>query len=118
MRNVLNPDEMVSVDIGTNLHIVEGASVTVKCRAYGIPDPTIKWFVDNEPVEDKYIITAGDSLGFLKFHQHHSGYYKSQAENEVGQTRAFTDIRVEGNQSIIKDPRQNSLNSITKSREI
>ena len=73
--------------------------MTVRCPAYGTPDPVIKWFVDNEPVEDKYIIQARDALVFLKFQQHHSGYYKCQAENEVGQTRAFTDIRVEGTQN-------------------
>ena len=91
--------EGVQHDLWLTEKIVRIDQKWIKRQNEGPPDSfPLKFcrYVDNEPVDDKYIIKAGDSLVFLKFQHHHSGYYKCQAENAVGQTRAFTDIRVEG----------------------
>lgn len=87
---------MVTVDVGTSIKIVEGAAVTITCRATGIPKPTITWELNQKPVQDEYILQTDDSLVFVKFHSYHSGYYKCQAENVMGKTRAFSDVRTQG----------------------
>ena len=87
---------MVTVDIGTGIKIVEGASVTIKCRTFGLPKPKITWEMNQKSVEDEYILQTDDSLVFVKFQEYHSGYYKCQAENLMGQVRAFSDLRLLG----------------------
>ena len=96
IQEVLNADSMVSVAVGTTLKVVEGASVTIRCHASGKPKPKITWELNRKPVQDPYILHTDDSLVFVKFHNYHSGYYKCQAENVMGKTRAFSDVRTQG----------------------
>ena len=43
----------INLDIGSNLTLVAGSSVSIICEAEGVPDPAITWQLNGDQVPNK-----------------------------------------------------------------
>nr|XP_047139579.1 hemicentin-1 [Hydra vulgaris] len=82
------------VKVGDFVKIVEGAPLKLLCNASGVPHPHITWFFGRDPLVDDSVIQTSTMLLILNFQPHHAGDYKCVAKNAVGETRAFTEVRL------------------------
>ncbi|XP_023220992.1 Down syndrome cell adhesion molecule-like protein Dscam2 isoform X2 [Centruroides sculpturatus] len=76
-----------------NASVILGQSITLDCKAEGLPPPTIVWKKSQgimarefEPVYNSYnyILYGNGSLGIREVESANSGYYLCQANNNVG----------------------------------
>lgn len=102
-RNVINidsPNKLTSVTIGETVRIVEGAALRLTCDSEGLPAPSIMWTINRKPVDSDQIIESGIDLLILNFKKEYAGDYKCVAKNIIGQSRAWSDIRIVGKSSV------------------
>uniref|UniRef100_A0A915KF49 Uncharacterized protein n=1 Tax=Romanomermis culicivorax TaxID=13658 RepID=A0A915KF49_ROMCU len=66
----------------------ENVSITLECKATGIPEPTIAWFKEpkNEPIvsDNKYAISTENSLTVRNLKKFDDGFYRCVASNDAG----------------------------------
>ena len=92
IRQVLDKNSMVTVDVGQHLRVVEGVSVTIRCSATGYPRPRVHWELNRKRIRDKLIIPTADTLIIIKFQKRHSGYYTCIARNVRGEATAYSNV--------------------------
>ena len=78
-----------------------GKSQFITTNISGIPQPTIKWFKGEEPLEasEKVLIDTGMDFSTVTIKdskKDDSAIYKITAENEVGSDEATFDLKVQG----------------------
>ena len=98
-RNVINidsPKKLTTVTIGETVRIVEGASLKLKCKSTGLPEPRIIWTINRKPIDNEQFIESKNELLILNFKKEYAGDYKCVAKNIIGQSRAWSDIRIVG----------------------
>jgi len=98
-RNVINIDstsKLKTVIIGETVRIVEGAPLKIKCESSGIPAPVITWTINRKPIESEEILQSGEELLILNFKKEYAGDFKCVAKNIIGQSRAWSDVRIVG----------------------
>lgn len=81
------------------VEVVQGSPAKLQCRVTGVPEPTIEWFVDDEPVkEEKRIKIRFDgelcTLKFLSTELEDEGSYKCVAKNEFGSASCVSELLV------------------------
>lgn len=81
------------------VEVVEGSSAKLQCRVSGVPEPSIEWFKDNEPVnEDKRIKMRFDgelsTLKILTTELEDEGSYKCVAKNEFGSAWCASELLI------------------------
>lgn len=98
-RNVINIDstsKLKTVIIGETVRIVEGSPLKIRCKSSGIPAPVITWTINRKPIEDEEILQTGEELLILNFKKEFAGDFKCVAKNIIGQSRAWSDVRIVG----------------------
>ena len=81
------------------VEVVEGSPAKLHCRVTGVPEPTIEWFIDSEPVkEDKRTKIRFDgelcTLKILSTELEDEGAYKCIAKNEFGSASCASELLV------------------------
>ena len=70
----------------SDTNITEGEGVYFKIKVSGVPQPTVTWYHDGEPVTADYAreIEADGSLAIPSAELKHSGVYKAMVANQHG----------------------------------
>lgn len=66
------------------------------CDSDGLPAPSILWTINRKPIESDQIIESKNDLLILNFRKEFAGDFKCVAKNIIGQSRAWSDIRIVG----------------------
>ena len=69
-----------------DMSVTEGEGVYFKIKVSGVPQPTVTWYHDGEPVRADYAreIEADGSLAIPSTELNHSGVYKAVVANQHG----------------------------------
>ena len=88
----------------SHTNITEGEGVYFKIKTSGVPQPTVTWYHDGEPVKGDYAreIEEDGSLAIPSTELKHSGVYKAVVTNEHGSEEREVKLTVteEGGNSI------------------
>ena len=81
------------------VEVVQGSPAKLQCKVTGVPEPSIEWFRDSEPVkEDKRIKIRFDgelsSLKILSTELEDEGAYKCVAKNDLGSVSCASELLV------------------------
>ena len=81
------------------VEVVEGSPAKLQCKVTGVPEPSIEWFRDGEPVkEDKRIKIRFDgelcTLKILSTELEDEGTYKCVAKNDLGSVSCASELLV------------------------
>ena len=81
------------------VEVVEGSPAKLQCKVSGLPEPSIEWFKDSEPVkDDKRIKMRFDgelcTLKILSTELEDEGAYKCVAKNEVGSASCSSELLI------------------------
>ena len=70
----------------SDVSVTEGEGVYFEIKVSGVPQPTVTWYHDGEPVRADYAleIEADGSLAILSMELKHSGVYKAVVANQHG----------------------------------
>ena len=76
-------------------------SFTIFCDAHGVPEPTIKWFFNNEPIEDMYhhfftLSSDRKKLFIEHLKRRHQGVFTCQARNQAGSDQRNFNMKLFG----------------------
>ena len=84
--------------------VVEGKGVYFKVKVSGVPQPTVTWYHNGEPVEEDYAreIESDGSLAIPSTELKHSGVYKLVVENSQGseERELVLTVKQEGSSSV------------------
>ena len=74
------------VKFPSDTNLTEGEGVYFKIKVSGVPQPTVTWYHDGEPVKADYAreIEADGSLAIPSTELKHSGVYKAVVANQQG----------------------------------
>ena len=88
----------------SDTNITEGEGVYFKIKVSGVPQPTVTWYHDGEPVKGDYAreIEEDGSLAIPSTELKHSGVYKAVVPNQHGSEEREVKLTVteEGGNSI------------------
>ena len=88
----------------SNTNITEGEGVYFKIKVSGVPQPTVTWYHDGEPVKADYAreVEEDGSLAIPSTELKHSGVYKAVVANQHGSEEREVKLTVieEGGNSI------------------
>ena len=81
------------------VEVVQGSPAKLQCKVTGVPEPSIEWFRDSEPVkEDKRIKIRFDgelsTLKILSTELEDEGAYKCVAKNDLGSVSCASELLV------------------------
>ena len=81
------------------VEVVQGSPAKLQCKVTGVPEPSIEWFRDSEPVkENKRIKIRFDgelsSLKILSTELEDEGAYKCVAKNDLGSVSCASELLV------------------------
>lgn len=81
------------------VEVVQGSPAKLQCKVTGVPEPSIEWFRDSEPVkEDKRIKIRFDgelsTLKILSTDLEDEGAYNCVAKNDLGSVSCATELLV------------------------
>lgn len=82
-----------------SVEVVQGSPAKLQCKVTGVPEPSIEWFRDSEPVkEDKRIKIRFDgelsTLKILSTELEDEGAYKCVAKNDLGSVSCDSELLV------------------------
>lgn len=82
-----------------SVEVVQGSPAKLQCKVTGVPEPSIEWFRDSEPVkEDKRIKIRFDgelsTLKILSTDLEDEGAYKCVAKNDLGSVSCDSELLV------------------------
>ena len=84
--------------------VVEGEGVYFKVKVSGVPQPTVTWYHNGEPVEEDYAreIESDGSLTIPSAELKHSGVYKAVVDNSQGieERELVLTVKQEGSSSV------------------
>nr|XP_053631942.1 hemicentin-2-like [Cherax quadricarinatus] len=90
----------------TDVHTVEGKTVTLTCRASSQVQPVITWTKNDLPLtSDRYQITHDGDLVLSAVSVSDTGHYVCSAVNPYGSVESGAQLRVEETTRIIRAPR-------------
>lgn len=75
---------------------IEKQSVTLPCKAVGFPQPLIKWYKDNEPIDEGRQHFTEWNLEFQEIKFEDRGIYTCKAENLLGSANLSVNVTVNG----------------------
>ena len=86
------------MDIGNDVSALLNTSVTIRCQASGVPQPTITWYKNGQELllNERLSVDEEDSLTITETRSEDSDRYTCAAENTAGQANAFTDVAIVG----------------------
>jgi len=78
--------------------VLEGVSVTLECRASGVPRPTVSWLKNDLdlPVDARLTVDDGGTLRLTALTLSDSGVYRCVASNSLGSVSEFARLHVFG----------------------
>ena len=81
------------------VEVVQGSPAKLQCKVTGVPEPSVEWFRDSEPVkEDKRIKIRFDgelsTLKILSTELEDEGAYKCVAKNDLGSVSCASELLV------------------------
>ncbi|XP_023242973.1 neuroglian-like [Centruroides sculpturatus] len=86
--NVTVQSEPSWIEAPNNTHLSVGESVKFVCKATGIPEPKLEWFVNGEPIEkalpNPRRTIQGDTLSIEKLQKFDTAVYQCNASNIYG----------------------------------
>ena len=99
-----NATELAIVEFPSDTTITEGEGVYFKVKVSGVPQPTVTWYHNGEPVKADYAreIESDGSLAIPSTELKHSGVYKAVVANQHGSEEREVKLTVkeEGGSSI------------------
>ncbi|XP_052788091.1 hemicentin-1-like [Mya arenaria] len=93
------PPSIAESEYVSEISVVRGSVVNLKCKARGVPEPQIAWLMDEEVieiVENQHIRIQqnGHLLQILDSDVSDAGRYKCHAENKAGIAERLFDLKV------------------------
>jgi len=82
--------ESVTINVGKSVTTLTGNTITIKCNATGIPEPSLQWFKDNKKIDNTDVSLK------INPQKSDSGVYSCVAENLAGVTKASTKLTIFG----------------------
>lgn len=84
---------------------IEKQSVTLPCKAVGFPQPLIKWYKDNEPIDEGRKHFTEWNLEFQEIKFEDRGIYTCKAENLLGSANLSVNVTVNVPPKFITQPK-------------
>ena len=86
--------------------VLEGASATLRCRASGVPRPSVSWLKNDLelPVDARLSVDEGGTLQLTALKRTDSGVYRCVASNSLGSVSEFARLHVYGEPSFPSCP--------------
>ena len=82
-----------------NPRVIQNRTVILECPVSGVPEPTVKWLINNQPVRETKRLLLQNNNRALEIHRaqvEDSAIYMCVAENEAGELRKKFSLEVQG----------------------
>lgn len=88
----------IFLEIGSNVTALTNTTITIKCRAEGVPTPTVTWTKDGLGITSSkiYTIQADDSLRIRELYEIGTARYTCTAKSVTGEVSASSSVLLVG----------------------